>query len=247
MKRSFKVGNRMFRHHKLCETIPGQILRSIQHHNIDFVFDIGANKGQYAKELFIMGYEGKIVSIEPVKESFKLLLKEVEVGKIRGWNWGVYPRCAVGKINNTDFINVADHLELSSFMNYNPTENIGRLKLNYVDREEVDVKCFDNIFNKFYKAKDNLKYFLKLDVEGYEGEIFEGMKSSWDKLGGIQVEVILTKLWKKGKSYDKIIKLIESKGFKLFAIHSIANQEETGKTLALDLIFFKDWGKNKIK
>ena len=240
MKRSIRIGNRIFRHHKVCETITGQILRAIQYHNINFVFDVGANKGQYARELFSMGYNGKIISFEPVRKSYDLLFLERIKNKYSDCDWEIHSRCAIGEKEDKLKINVSDYDETSSFLQQSSTRDIGRDYGKYIGKEVVPVHSFDNIFKKYEESFPGKNYFLKLDVEGYEWNIFKGMKTSWKGLKGIQVESAFVPLWDDAKLYQDIIKLVESKGFKLFAVHSITNNEKTGQTLAFDLIFFKE-------
>ena len=43
--------------------------------DIDVVFDVGANEGQFAKKLRNLGYKEKIISFEPLKKVFNLLRK----------------------------------------------------------------------------------------------------------------------------------------------------------------------------
>src|SRR5262249_11168132 len=45
-------------------------MRLLQHHQINVVFDIGANEGQYAATLREAGFEGLIVSFEPLGDAF---------------------------------------------------------------------------------------------------------------------------------------------------------------------------------
>lgn len=42
---------------------------------IDLIFDIGANTGQYAQKMRRLGYEGEIVSFEPLPDAFEELTR----------------------------------------------------------------------------------------------------------------------------------------------------------------------------
>jgi len=44
--------------------------RLLAYHNIDLVFDVGTNIGQYAKLLRELGYSGRIVSFEPRSSAY---------------------------------------------------------------------------------------------------------------------------------------------------------------------------------
>ena len=52
-----------------------QMLKGLNHFEVDVVFDIGANIGQFASELRSMGYKGKIVSFEPLPDAHKKLIE----------------------------------------------------------------------------------------------------------------------------------------------------------------------------
>ena len=51
-----------------------QINTILKKFDIDLVLDVGANKGQYAEELFENGYSGKVVSFEPLTKAYHDLL-----------------------------------------------------------------------------------------------------------------------------------------------------------------------------
>lgn len=60
-----------------------QTVQILKAQNIDVVFDVGANIGQFASELRAYGYKGKIVSFEPLPEAYKELVNNAKGDK----NW----------------------------------------------------------------------------------------------------------------------------------------------------------------
>ena len=59
---------------------------------IDILLDVGANTGIYAMEVRKNGFKKKIVSFEPLSESYKILKENSKNDK----NWKVHDRCAIG-------------------------------------------------------------------------------------------------------------------------------------------------------
>ena len=52
-----------------------RLVLALKEKNIDYVFDVGANEGQFTKELRHYGFEGKILSFEPILSVHEKLLK----------------------------------------------------------------------------------------------------------------------------------------------------------------------------
>src|ERR1043166_7723997 len=78
-------------------------IRLFEHYGIDLVFDIGANKGQYATGIMDAGYKGRIVSFEPLSAVHAVIVSESK-GKS---NWEVAPRCAIGAKKEEIEINIS--------------------------------------------------------------------------------------------------------------------------------------------
>ena len=65
-----------------------------EHYHIDLVFDIGANKGQYAMGIMDAGYTNKIVSFEPLSSAHAV----ISTNSKKYPNWTVEQRCAIDRI-----------------------------------------------------------------------------------------------------------------------------------------------------
>ena len=72
-----------------------QVVQLLRHHGITRVLDVGANEGGYATELRRFGYAGRIVSFEPVSESFRLLQSHARKDHL--WTTLPYAVGAVGR------------------------------------------------------------------------------------------------------------------------------------------------------
>ena len=51
------------------------IVQTLKYYKIDIVIDIGANEGQFAKNIIQYGYKNKIISFEPIKNIHQILKK----------------------------------------------------------------------------------------------------------------------------------------------------------------------------
>lgn len=131
----------------------------------DVVVDIGANIGYYALlEAKLVGNKGKVYAVEPVPYNFELLEKNIELNRCS--NIEAF-QLAIGEKNASGTISITDKRNLST-MSQN-TVQINRA--NLIDTVQVKVVTLDEFFkNRAYPD------FIRMDVEGYEVEIIEGMK-----------------------------------------------------------------------
>ena len=81
-------------HKKLKRKIEATRLATmIKSEGIDLFLDVGANKGQSAIALRRGGYDGAILSFEPVKHCHDALLDASRSDA----SWDIYERCAIGE------------------------------------------------------------------------------------------------------------------------------------------------------
>jgi FkbM family methyltransferase len=202
------------------------------HYKIDKILDVGANNGQYAELMFSLGYKGEIISFEPVKSVFSALEKK---SKKRD-NWEVL-NCGLGDKNEVLDINISENTFSSSVLNITSSHVKGAPESRYSHKEKIEIKTLDSIYDELVLEGETV--LLKMDVQGYEKNVLIGALESIKKIEGIQIEMSLEELYKGEMLLPEAIKLLNSYGFDLFSLENEFHDEETGKLLQVDGIFFK--------
>lgn len=131
--------------------------------NKDFSFvDIGANIGRYS--ILLSKKTNRFVyAFEPCKKTFNHLQKNIVLNKalnVISFNFGL------SNMNKTTLLNITDYSGRNSIV----------LKKDIAKkRESINVKRFDDLIEKYYIHNIGL---IKIDVEGYEWYVLNGMKKT---------------------------------------------------------------------
>lgn len=138
---------------------------------IDCVLDVGANEGQFSSTLRRLGYDGQIVSFEPVEAAFSA------VGELaaKDSRWDVR-NVAVGAEPGVAEINVAGSTAVSSFLEFNTATADGYgedaaavyEQTTAQHRQAVNVVTLDSV------DLPGARILLKTDTQGFDMEVLEG-------------------------------------------------------------------------
>ncbi|MFM1913483.1 MAG: hypothetical protein RIR51_1326 [Bacteroidota bacterium] len=138
------------------------------------LFDVGANIGNYTKDLLEYFPNGEIHSFEPIPQTFKKLNSiKLKKGKLNPLGLG----------KKTEKIKMFYYPEAPTFSSQSEVTNqIYKNEEIEVEFMSLDEYCNENKINKID--------FIKIDVEGYEMNVFEGAKFflSQNKIHIIQFE-----------------------------------------------------------
>lgn len=209
-------------------------IKLLQHYNIDIVFDIGANKGQYAKGIMDAGYSNKIISFEPLSSVHSIIEKESK----KHSNWTVAPRCAVGSKNEEIEINISANSVSSTLLNMLDSHTEGAPESKIIGKEKVQVLPMDEIAEKYIGTSKNI--FLKIDVQGFEQEVLKGAEKLLNKVKGIEMEISLIPLYENQNwLLPEILEFMNTKGFQLMSLAPAFTDNKTGKVLQCNGIFFR--------
>lgn len=107
--------------HLPTDPVVRQQIDLLRRHNINLVFDIGANVGQYGQRLREMGYAGQIVSFEPQPDAFQGVKSKADGDP----NWTAVD-CAIGDYSGEAQINVSQNSYSSSILEAGLSYKIGK-------------------------------------------------------------------------------------------------------------------------
>mgnify|MGYP001604365521 CR=1 FL=1 len=207
--------------------------RLIIHHNIDLVFDAGANTGQFALSLIDSGYKNKIVSFEPLSAAYKTLVKESK----KYSNWEVTPRCALGNDNREMEINISKNSVSSTLLDMLDTHLQGAPESEIIGKEKASMFKLDYI-GKEYINSNNV--YLKIDAQGYEYEVLLGSQEVFPNIKGIELEMSLEPLYRdQDWLFPNVLDYMKKNEFVLHSISPAFVDFNTGKVLQYNGIFFR--------
>lgn len=208
-------------------------IKLMNHHSIDVILDVGANIGDYAKDMRNIGFKGEIFSFEPVKEVFDILLRDASKDKL----WKVF-NYAIWEKDGEATINISKNLVSSSLLNSLPQLVSSAPRANFVLQEKIKIQKLDSIFDDL-KLRDK-KIYLKIDTQGYEEMVLLGANKSLEFISGIQIEMPLIPSYVGSMTFDKMKQKLNMLGFRLVAVENGFYNKKTGEQIELDGIFYRD-------
>ena len=178
-----------------------------------------------------MGYTGKIVSFEPLSDAHHLLKKTSE----NDAKWIVHTRCAIGAVQGPMEINLAGNSVSSSILPMNQVHLDAAVESLYIGSEQVEVDTINHLWNKYIDASD--KVALKIDAQGFEGEVLKGASNYLNQISLLQIELSFIILYEGQDLMEDMLKHLGSLGFTLIDLVPGFRHPKNGDLLQCDGIF----------
>ena len=210
-----------------------QLLLALDRFGVDLVLDVGANVGQFAREIRTFGYPGRIVSFEPLEDAHRRL-GEAAAGD---GAWRVHPRCAIGDSDGEVAINVSANSVSSSLLPMTDAHAGAAGASAYVGRETVPSFRLDSVAAPYLAAAKSP--FLKIDTQGFEWQVLDGAAQSLPRLRGLLCELSLVELYAGQRLWLDVLARLEAAGFTLWNLQPGFADPRDGRTLQLDAVLFR--------
>jgi len=198
-----KVGVELVRARQRDATLLGHHLRHLfAVHQIDCVLDVGAQHGVYGRWLRGNGYRGRIVSFEPVSDSYARLAEGCDS------DWTAV-HCALGSENAQATINVARLSQLSSFRQAGDGAGVVGTAIDTVATETVPVRRLDSGWEEW--VPPGARVYLKIDTQGWDLEVLAGLGDR--QVTAVQTEVAVQPIYDGAPAMSDSLEALDRLGF----------------------------------
>lgn len=193
------------------------IQRLLRKLDTDCIFDVGGNRGQFAKWIRAGGFAGTILSFEPNPEPYSDLVKAAAADE----NWRAFPY-ALGEQEDKLSFNVMALDVFSSFLSPNDDKSLGYSTENrVVTTIEVPVRTLDRIYDELKRQVGFNRPLLKMDTQGYDLKVLAGAKSNISDFCALLSEVAFRRLYEDAPSFAESFAAFRAAGFELSAIFPV--------------------------
>ncbi len=203
-------------------------LRSVERFGIDLVLDVGANEGQYARELRAHGYRGRILSFEPLPDAFAILSAAAAADPL----WDVR-NAAVGAAPGTLPMHVSDNSVSSSLLPVTQASMDAAPESRSRRMVAVEVITLAETLS----ANAGARILLKIDTQGYEWPVLQGCGDALTHALMLDVEMSLQPMYEGQALFDQVDQHIMAQGYRRVGFDTGFWNRQTGELLQVDGIY----------
>jgi FkbM family methyltransferase len=214
------------------ESYDAQIGRFLRGVGVNCILDVGAHEGEYYMQVREAGYRGRIVSFEPVPASFQRL--QVIAGRDplwRGYN------IALGNESGLLEINVPDSTGFASFLRPN---DFLQQRFPYARWDgrgiEVPVERLSHILDEVTAGIDRPRIFLKMDTQGWDAAVAEGLGERLHDVIALQSEVSVLPLYHGMQSISDSLARYRALGYQLVNLFPVVYDTDDVSVIEFDCL-----------
>ena len=216
---------------RASDTVNARRVQILEHLGTRTVIDVGANEGQYAREVRTGGFTGTIVSIEPVASVFERLV-EASAGDAQ---WSCV-RAAITERPGDVEINVAELTVFSSILN--PRERAleidGRARAS--STETTPGLTLDE-FRRNLAVDGPLA--VKIDVQGFEQHVLAGADETLREAVAVEIELPFVPVYEGEPSLLVLLDDLYGRGFRLGLVENVFPDARTGIYMNMNGLFVR--------
>lgn len=207
-----------------------QLVKICSDHNCGALIDVGANDGEFVASIIEAGYQGPVISVEPLPDAWERLSKRASGHS----NWTIARPMALGGAPGRSEINVSKNSVSSSLLDVLAASTNAAPESAYQGKQEIEISTVDDLCKE---SQLSGAVALKLDVQGYEGHVLDGVQESLPQIEVIMSEMSLTPVYAGAPTFLELYQRIEGMGFRCVGVWPTFTDRVSLRTLQVDAIF----------
>jgi FkbM family methyltransferase len=208
-----------------------RVSRLLEVRDIQTVLDVGANVGQYARMVRGAGFDGDILSFEPLSEAYRRLTRRSK-GDPR---WRAF-NTAVGAEPGRSTIHISANSYSSSLLAMTKAHLDAAPGSEFIGSEDVDVTTVAGIVEEH--GLDPARMFIKVDTQGFEKSVMAGAGPVIDTVAAVQLELSFVELYDGQELFDEGVATMRDHGLELWTLDPGISDAE-GRLLQCDGVFVR--------
>jgi FkbM family methyltransferase len=210
------------------------LISHLRRSETDIVFDVGANAGQFASEMFNAGFTGRIISFEPLSSAHESLQEAARVNP----KWEIAPRCALGAKGGSAVINIAGNSYSSSLRPMLAGHLVAAPESAYIGTETTPVKTLASVIAQ--RFPEIRRFALKIDTQGFENEVLDGLGMHIEHCSALLLEMPLDSLYGGATDLPTLFSRLIRCGFRCVGLSPGHKNRQTGDAVEVDGLFVRD-------
>ncbi len=213
---------------------PRRTLLGLSRMSFGSVIDVGANEGQFARQISEFFPDARIYCFEPLEQPFQMLSAwaKKQEGRIRCFQTALGDSAGEGEMHLHE-----QHTPSSSLLE--ATDTCHRLyPQTQVERmTRVQVSTLDTALEEALESMPR-EILLKLDVQGFEDRVLRGGMRMLSQCQAVLLEVCLDPLYTGQANFHELVQLLYDSKFR-YAGNLDQAYGQDGRVIFLDAVFVK--------
>jgi FkbM family methyltransferase len=200
---------------------------------VNVVLDIGAYIGDYARRLRAVGYNGRIISFEPVPASFERISAAMQHDRL----WSGQP-FGLSDEHRQATMHIHERGDFNSLLNIRKdTELAYGVDASLWNNASVDLRRLDSVLPELLRGVDSPRVFMKIDTQGHDITVLSGASGVLNLIHALQVELPAVELYDGMSSMSGALAYCKSAGFVPVGFYPVNMVEQVQISPEFDVLF----------